>query len=253
MHCQAQASHHVVTRFNIILSTTTITTAIWITTANTNPSIQSVSGIAYNFNFQANITITKTQCIVYLETKAKASIHRENSIQNHLWNGFRKRISFQMQWRIYFYLKRLWPSDHFVDQSIITIKDKQPLKMKRASHLIEHVCFQSRILTPFSRANSQRQQKYKWMGNVSSNREIGDDSKRPPKTKNLFQIEKASLQKKIPLKTKNHKWQKAIKFKIIKVLVSWRLWETLPLKRKVLFDIKTPFRKREIPKKANDG
>ena len=128
---------------------------------------------------------------------------------------FKKRISFQMQWRIYFYLKRRWPSNHFVDQSINTIKDKQPLKMKSASHLIEPVCFQNSRQVPFSRANSQRQRKYKCMGNVLSNREIGDDRRRPPKTENFFQIERASLQKKIPLKTKNHKWQKAIKFKII--------------------------------------
>ena len=121
---------------------------------------------------------------------------------------FKKRISFQMQWRIYFHLKRRWQSNHFVDQSINTIKDKQPLKMKRASHLIEPVCFQNSRQVSFSRANSQRQRKYKCMGNVLSNREIGDDRRRPPKTENFFQIERASLQKKIPLKTKNHKWQK---------------------------------------------
>ena len=116
MHCQAQASHHVVTRFNIILSTTTITTAIWITTANTNPSIQSVSGIAYNFNFQANITITKTQCIVYLETKARASIHQENSIQNHLWNGLKNEYLFKCSGGYIFILKDV---DH---QTILSTK-----------------------------------------------------------------------------------------------------------------------------------
>ena len=62
-----------------------------------------LSGIAY-FNFQANLMFTKTQCIVYLETEAKASIHKDISTQNHLWNVFKN--GYQMQWRIYFHLKR---------------------------------------------------------------------------------------------------------------------------------------------------